>query len=68
MLTFEPFRIWFITKHPTRKKGDFLKETGFSPSTSSKVWNDKFPVSSDVIDRICETYNLEVHEVIKRKK
>jgi hypothetical protein len=66
MLTFEPFRVWFIKNHPTRDKMDFIKETGFAPRTASKVWKDRFPVRSDVIDRICETYGLHVHEVIER--
>ncbi|GGE28286.1 hypothetical protein GCM10011571_32980 [Marinithermofilum abyssi] len=65
-LTFEPFRVWFVKHHPTRRKMDFQKETQFSPQTAAKVWEDRFPVRSDVIDRLCETYDLEVHEVIKR--
>lgn len=68
MLSFAPFRSWFVTKHPTGKRMDFQKETGFSPSTAAKVWADKLPVKSDIIDRICETYNLQVNEVIKYEK
>lgn len=67
-LSFEPFRVWFVTKHPTGKKGDLEKETGFSPVTVAKVWHDRFPIRSDVIERLCETYDLEVHEVICRKR
>jgi hypothetical protein len=67
-LTFEPFRVWFVKHHPTRKKMDFQRETGLAPSSAAKVWEDRFPVRSDVIERICETYDLKVEEVIQMKK
>jgi len=67
-LTFEPFHVWWtINKGPNRKM-EFQKETGFSPQTAAKVWNDRFPVRSDIIDTICETYGLEVHQIIKYKR
>jgi len=47
---------------------DLQKETGFSPTTASKVWNDRFPVRSDVIETICGTYGLSVEQVIRYKK
>jgi len=67
-LTFAPFRAWFVTQHHSGKKGDMEKECGFSPVTVAKVWHDRFPIRSDVIDRLCEVYDLEVHEVISRKR
>lgn len=63
-LTFDPFRVWFVQNHPTRRKMDFQKETGLSPQTSAKVWEDRFPVRSDVIERICATYRLQPGQVI----
>lgn len=65
-LTFEPFRIYFVKTK--RDKMELIEKVGFSPKTAAKVWNDRFPIRSDVIDRLCETYDLEVHEVIRRKK
>lgn len=65
MLTFEPFRIWFIKHHPTQSKEDFRRETGFAPTTASKVWRDRLPVSTDTIERLCKTYNLRVDQVIE---
>lgn len=64
-LTFEPFRIWFVKQHPTHRKMDFIEETGFSPRTAAKIWEDRFPVRSDVIATICETYGLKVEQVIE---
>lgn len=64
-LTFEPFRLWFVQHHPTHKRMDFLKETGLAPRTAAKVWEDRFPVRSDVIATICETYGLKVEQVIE---
>lgn len=68
MLTFEPFRVWFIKHHPTNSKEDFRTETGFAPNTAAKVWKDRFPVRSDVIERICETYDLRIEQVIEFRK
>lgn len=65
MLTFEPFRIWFIKNHPTNSKVDFRNETGLANSSAAKVWKDRFPVRSDLIDRICETYNLDIQQVVQ---
>lgn len=66
MLSFEPLRIFFVKKKID--KMDLVKKVHLSPTTVSKIWNDRFPVRSDVIDRICDFYDLEVHEVIKRVK
>ncbi|RUT38695.1 XRE family transcriptional regulator [Paenibacillus anaericanus] len=65
-LTFEPFRIWWtINKGP---KMDLTKETSFSPQTASKIWKDRFPVRSDVIETICSEYGLSIEQVIRYKK
>jgi len=45
-----------------------MKETNLSRSTFQKIWKDDLPVRSDVIDKLCETYNLEIEEVIRRRK
>lgn len=65
MLTFEPLRIWFVKKN--KKRTDMCEECGFSPQTVAKIWKDS-RVRSDVIDRICETYDLAVEQVIEYRK
>lgn len=64
-MTFEPFRQWY--KATGKPKMELRSDTGFSPSTMKKIWQDLFPVRSDVIERLCETYNLPVEQVIKYK-
>lgn len=64
-LTFEPFRKWW--KINGDKKSDFLEDTKFSPQTAAKVWYDRFPVRSDVIETICVVYNLKIQDVIEIK-
>jgi DNA-binding Xre family transcriptional regulator len=66
-INFAPFRRWFYTYHPTQKRQDFQKETGLAPSTCSKIWNDR-DCKLSTVDRICETYNLDLDQVIERKK
>jgi hypothetical protein len=66
-LTFEPFRVWFVKHHRTGRKMDFQHDTGLAPRTAAKVWNDRLPVSSDVVDRICSAYNLRVDQVIEHR-
>lgn len=64
MITFAPFRRWFETHHPTRKRMDFQKETGLSPKTAAKIWKD-WEVSTGTIEKICRTYNLQIHDVLE---
>jgi len=63
MLTFEPFRIWFMRSG--KSKMAMQAECGLQPTTAAKVWNDRFPVRSDVIEKICRTYNLRIEQVIE---
>nr|WP_281257770.1 helix-turn-helix transcriptional regulator [Paenibacillus donghaensis] len=51
----------------TIKKMDFIAKVGISPTTASKLWKDGY-VSLEVLDRICEVYDLELSEVVRRKK
>lgn len=67
-LTFEPFRIWFIKYHPTGSRMDFIKETGLAPGTAAKIWNDRFPVKTDLIVLLCSTYNLRIEQVVEFRK
>lgn len=64
MWTYEPFRIWFVKTYPTKRRADISKETGLSRHTITKIWNDEH-VMTQVIERICETYNLPVEQVCK---
>lgn len=66
MWTYEPFRVWFITQHPTKRRSDIPKETGLSRHTITKIWNDEH-VKTETIERICETYNLRVEQVCQYK-
>ncbi|PTM51938.1 helix-turn-helix domain-containing protein [Desmospora activa] len=67
MLTFEPLRIWFVKQNKNRTDMCKKEECGFSPQTVAKIWRDA-RVRSDVIERICETYNLPVEQVMQYKK
>ncbi|MEC0234094.1 helix-turn-helix transcriptional regulator [Paenibacillus kribbensis] len=49
------------------KGKDLMEVTGLTKPTVSKLMNDK-QVALDVLDRICEALDVELHEVIRRKK
>lgn len=68
MITFEPFREWYNQQMDgSRKKRrlDLLNECNMSPTTAQKIWSDKLPVRTDVIDKLCDVYGLRVDQVIK---
>ena len=67
LFTFEPFRIWFIKHHPTKKKMHAQKELGFGTKTMAKIWGDGFPVRSDIVAKICLTYNLDIDQVWRKR-
>lgn len=46
---------------------DLRKDLGLSPSTIAKFKKNEH-VSLDVVDRICEFLDCEIHDVVKRKK
>lgn len=63
MLTFEPFRVWYTTQRKPRT--DIRTDCGFAPSTVAKIWNDRMPFRSDVLDTLCRVYELRVEQVIE---
>jgi DNA-binding Xre family transcriptional regulator len=63
MISYSPFRQWFVTYHPTQKRMDFQKECGLSSRTAARIWNDR-PVNTETIDKICNAYNLRVEQVM----
>ncbi|WP_339165355.1 helix-turn-helix transcriptional regulator [Siminovitchia sp. FSL W7-1587] len=65
MLTFKPLRVLLAERDI--KRMDFIKDVGISSGTAAKLWKDEY-VSLEVIDRICEALDCEVHEVVERKK
>ncbi|WP_311080984.1 helix-turn-helix transcriptional regulator [Paenibacillus polymyxa] len=65
MLTYEPLRILMVKRNMKGK--DLIEVTGLTKPTVSKLMNDK-QVALDVLDRICEALDVELHEVIRRKK
>ncbi|MDH6674939.1 DNA-binding Xre family transcriptional regulator [Paenibacillus sp. LBL] len=70
MITFKPFRDWYDSQMDgSRKKrrGDFLKECQVTPTRAQKIWEDRMPVKTDIIDKICEVYGLKVEQVIAFK-
>ncbi|SHF20808.1 hypothetical protein SAMN05444392_11083 [Seinonella peptonophila] len=67
LFTFEPFRIWFTTSHTTKRKMHVQKELGFGTKTMSKIWGDQFPMRSDIIAKICLTYDLKLDQVMRMR-
>ncbi|MBY9080967.1 helix-turn-helix transcriptional regulator [Paenibacillus sp. HN-1] len=65
MITYEPLRILLVKR--SIKKMDFIAKVGISPTTAAKLWNDGY-VSLEVLDRICEAYDVEISDVVRRKK
>ncbi|WP_374049711.1 helix-turn-helix domain-containing protein [Paenibacillus larvae] len=39
-------------------------DCGFAPQTVAKVWGDRFPMRTDVIEKICKTYGLRIEQVL----
>lgn len=67
-ISFAPFRAWYVNEHPTGQKQDMIKELNTSWKTVSKIWGDKLPVRTDVIEKICNTYGLTLDQVITLKE
>ncbi len=65
MLTYEPLRITLVKRNI--KKMEFAEMVGITPPTLSKLMQDK-PVSLEILDRVCETLDVELHDVIRRRK
>lgn len=66
MLTFEPFRIWYTKTGKPRM--DIRDDCNFAPTTIAKIWRDRFPVRSDVIETLCRVYGLRIEEVIEYRE
>ncbi|ARF70662.1 hypothetical protein B7C51_24620 (plasmid) [Paenibacillus larvae subsp. pulvifaciens] len=62
MLSFDPLREWF--NKTGRQRTDMYIDCGFAPQTVAKVWGDRFPIRTDVIEKICETYGLRIEQVL----
>lgn len=65
-LSFEPLRKWFVKEK--KKRTEMYETCRFSPTTVAKIWDDRFPVRSDVIETICRTYKLKIEQVIEYKE
>ncbi|REK68022.1 MAG: hypothetical protein C6P35_03370 [Cohnella sp.] len=65
MLTFEPLRI-YAAKHRLNPI-DLARRTGLTRQTIYKMLDDK-SVSMDAIDKVCTSLDLELHEVVRRKR
>lgn len=64
MITFEPLRILLVKRGI--KKMDFVRSVGISTGTAAKLWNDEY-VALEVLDRVCDALDVELHEVIRRR-
>lgn len=43
----------------------FWKQTGLSRPTAYRICSDEnYPVSSDVLDKICDTYEIQPSEIL----
>ncbi|MGG1650458.1 helix-turn-helix domain-containing protein [Paenibacillus sp. NRS-1783] len=66
MISYEPLRILLVKRNI--KKMDFIAKVGLSPTTAAKLWKDDY-VHLNVINRICETYNLTtITDVLEYKR
>lgn len=66
MLTFEPFREWCVKQK--KKRTDLIRECGFSPTTVAKIFGDKFPIRSDVLETLCRVYRRKIHQIIEYRE
>lgn len=64
-LTYEPLRILFVKRNI--KTTAWAKDIGLAPSTMSKLMNDR-PVMTDVLDRVCKALDVELDQIVERKK
>jgi len=64
MISFEPFRIYCVKNN--KKQKDVRDETGLAHATVNKLFNDK-PIKVEVVEKLCEHYDLKVEEVIEYK-
>lgn len=63
MISFQPFRQWFVSD-PTRKKLDLINSAGINSRTMANLWRDG-NVTTDTIDKICAYYKIPVERVIE---
>lgn len=65
MITFKPLRLLLVDRDI--KRMDFINQVGISSGTAAKLWKDEY-VSLEIVDRICEALDCEVHDVLNRVK
>ncbi|ARR10652.1 helix-turn-helix domain-containing protein [Paenibacillus bovis] len=66
VITFEPFRAFYNTLGTSKSKKsrfDLLQEANISKDTANRIWYDG-NVSLEIVNRLCQTYGLQLHEVI----
>lgn len=66
MLTFEQFRIWCLKNNKERKH--VAVEADISLPTVHNIFNDKLPVRTDTIEKLCKTYKLRIEEVMEYRE
>ncbi|MBD1373959.1 helix-turn-helix transcriptional regulator [Hazenella sp. IB182357] len=67
MITYEPFRLWYVKHFPNHSRNDIAKETGLSRHTITKIWNDNH-TKTETLERICETYKLRIEQVCEYRE
>ena len=64
MVSYKPLRIFMAKKEIT--PADCREKCHISPNTWTKINNDEF-VSMEILDRICERYNLTFGDIVEYK-
>ncbi len=64
MVSYKPLRVFMAKKDIT--PADCREKCHISPNTWTKINNDEY-VSLEILDRICEKYNLTFGDVVEYK-
>ncbi|MGG1639838.1 helix-turn-helix domain-containing protein [Paenibacillus sp. NRS-1782] len=65
MLTYEPLRLLMVKRNLDRE--ELVRLTGITRPTVGKLFSDKL-VALDVLDKVCVALDVELHDVVRRKK
>ena len=64
-LTYQPLRILLVKRN--MQKLEFAEKVGIAPATLAKLMKDR-PVMLDVLDRVCKALDVELDQIVERKK
>lgn len=66
MITYEPLRS-LLQQRGIKRNVDLIKLTGLTKPTVGKLMTDKV-VSLDVLDKLCESLGVELHDIARWKQ